>query len=68
MVMIIALSSAILGIELFKESLINNDLIRQLNPEFEAVHYTWLDILINSISLAFLADNSTIMEYTSFLE
>lgn len=68
MVLVIALSSAMLGIELFKDALINYDEIRILNPDFDKVSYTWYDILINSISLAFLADNTVIEEFTTLTD
>lgn len=59
-VMLIALTSALYGIELFKYSLINTDLLNQMDPDYELELLPFIDIIINTISLAFLADNSTV--------
>lgn len=63
LVMIIALTCAMYGIELFKESLLDVEELHKLSPDTDFEFLGFVDILINTISLAFLADNSTIEAY-----
>jgi len=63
LVMIIALTCAMYGIELFKYSLLDLDELSKLSPDTDFEFLPFVDIMINTISLAFLADNSTIESY-----
>lgn len=63
LVMVIALTSAMYGIELFKVSMLDYNQIALLDSDGEHPVLPLVDLLINTISLAFLADNSTFESY-----
>lgn len=60
LVMVVALTMSMFGIELFKASLLNISDLTALDPDTDYDFMPMVDILINTISLAFLADNSNI--------
>jgi len=67
LVMVIALTMAMYGIELFKYSLIDmSDLIAiDADTDWELVPF--VDILINTISMAFMGETATIESYKSII-
>eukprot|EP00801_Mesodinium_rubrum_P000195 Mrub_00195.p1 GENE.Mrub_00195~~Mrub_00195.p1 ORF type:complete len:1363 (-),score=154.37 Mrub_00195:189-3848(-) len=67
LVMVIALTMAMFGIELFKASLLNMTELQTLDPDSDYDFMPLVDILINTISLAFLADNSNIEGYKNII-
>jgi len=65
-VMVVALTFSMYGIELFKRSLLDHDLLAQIDPSIDE-YSEFIDIFINTISLAFLARNDTIVSYLDLL-
>lgn len=63
LVMVVALTMSMFGIELFKASLLNISDLTALDPDTDYDFMPMVDIFINTISLAFLADNSNIEGY-----